>query len=138
MNSNLTRWTRLKSAAQLLRRFLSPSIEVWSVATWLMLAVWVLVFLSFIFINVVPHFGIEKLVGLVALFVEMAIVSLSLLLVFGLAATMKRRFRIGLLLVLPPLLLLLMLTWGAAGGADWRRRGLERARPGCRRSCHAA
>jgi hypothetical protein len=41
MNSNLTRWTRLKLAAQSLRRFLSPSTEVWSVATWLMLAVWV-------------------------------------------------------------------------------------------------
>lgn len=98
-----------------MRRFLSPSREVWSVATWLMLSVWMLLFLAFLFINVVPHFSVEKLIGLVALFVEMAVVSLGLLLVFGLAATLKRRFRIGLLLALPPLLLLLVLTWGVAG-----------------------
>ena len=115
MNSNLTRWTRLKLAAQSLRRFLTPTTGAWSVATWLMLAVWVLLFLSFIFINVIPHFSFEKLVGLVALFVTMAVVSLGLLLVFGLAATMKRRFRMALLLALPPLLLLLVLTWGVAG-----------------------
>ena len=115
MNSNLTRWTWLKLEAQALRRFLSPSREVWSVATWLMLSVWMLLFLAFLFINVVPHFSVEKLIGLVALFVEMAVVSLGLLLVFGLAATLKRRFRIGLLLALPPLLLLLVLTWGVAG-----------------------
>ena len=115
MNSNLTRRSRLKLAVQSLRRFLSPSIEVWSVASWLMLAVWVLLFLSFLFINVVPHFSIEKLVGLVALFAEMLVVSLGLLLVIGLAAILKRRFRIGLLIALPPLLLLLVLTWGVAG-----------------------
>src|SRR6266403_4807998 len=38
MNSNLTRWTRLKLAVQSLRRFLTPTTEAWSVATWLMLA----------------------------------------------------------------------------------------------------
>jgi hypothetical protein len=115
MHGNLTRWTRLKLVVQSLRRFLTPTTEDWSVATWLMRAVWVLLFLSFIFINVIPHFSFEKLVGLVALFVTMALVSLGLLLVFGLAATMKRSFRIALLLALPPLLLLLVLTWGVAG-----------------------
>jgi hypothetical protein len=115
MHSNSTRWTRLKLTAQSLHRFLTPTTEDWSVATRLMLAVWVLLFLSFIFINVIPHFSIEKLVGLVALFAELAVVSLGLLLVIGLVSAMKRSFRVGLLLALPPLLLLLVLTWGVPG-----------------------
>jgi hypothetical protein len=115
MNSNVTRWTRLKLAAQSLRRFLRPSTEVWSIATWLMIAVWAFLFLSFISINVVPHFSIEKLVGLVAMFTGMAVVSLGFLLVIGIASAMKRSFRVGLLLALPPLLLLLVLTWGVPG-----------------------
>jgi hypothetical protein len=115
MHSNLTRWTRLKLAAQSLRRFLTPTTEAWSAAAWLMLAVWVLLFLSFIVINVIPHFSFEKLVGLVALFVAMALVSSGLLLMIGFASAMKRSFRIGLLFALPPLLLLLVLTWGVAG-----------------------
>jgi Chlorophyllase enzyme len=115
MNSNATRWTRLKLAAQSLRRFITPTAEDWSVATRLMLAVWALLFLSFILINIIPNFSIEKLIGLVAMFTAMAVVSLGLLLVIGIASAMKRSFRVGLLLALPPLLLLLVLTWGVAG-----------------------
>ena len=115
MNSNPTRWSRLKLAAQSLRRFLTPTSEAWSVATWLMLAVWVVLFLSFIFINVIPHFSFGKLVGLVALFAAMAVVSSGLLLVIGFASAVKRSFRVGLFFALPPLLLLLVLTWGVGG-----------------------
>ena len=110
-----TSWAKLKSAAQSLRRILTPTAAAWSVATRLMLALWLLLFFSFLFINVIPHFSTGKLVGLIALFIMMAVVSFGLLLVIGLASALKRSFRIGLFLALPPLLLMLMLTWGVSG-----------------------
>ena len=110
-----TPWAKLKTAAHSLRRILTPTGAAWSVATRLMLALWLLLFVSFLFINVIPHFSSGKLLGLVALFVTMAVVSLGLLLVIGLASALKRSFRISLFLALPPLLLMLALTWGVAG-----------------------
>ena len=110
-----TSWAKLKSAAQSLRRNLTPAAAAWSVATRLMLALWLLLFFSFLFINVIPHFSTGKLVGLVALFIMMTVVSFGLLLLIGLASALKRSFRIGLFLALPPLLLMLALTWGVAG-----------------------
>jgi hypothetical protein len=63
MSPIVTRRTRLKLAAQSLRRFLTPSGRARSVATRAMLAVWVLIFLSSIFINVLPHLSIGSLLA---------------------------------------------------------------------------
>jgi hypothetical protein len=115
MNAHPNNWPRLKSAAQSLRSYLVPSNEAWSVATWIMLSVWLLVFLSFIFINVLPHFSIGKLLGLLALFMELGVVSCALLLAVEFTAAMRRSFRISLFLALAPLMLILVLTWGVAG-----------------------
>ena len=88
---------------------------VWSVATRVLIIVWALTFLSFLFVNVLPHFSIEKLLGLIALFALLAFASCCLFFVFGLFARMKRAFRWSLLLALGPLLFVMALTWGVPG-----------------------
>ena len=105
----------LRHSVQSLRRFLTPSATAWSVATRVLITVWALTFLSFLFVNVLRHFSVEKLLGLIALFALLAFASCCLFLVLGLFARAKRAFRWSLLLALGPLLFVMALTWGVPG-----------------------
>jgi hypothetical protein len=115
MNSKLRFLATINLAARSLRRFLTPSVQTWSAATRTLFLLWALLFLAFLFTNVLPAFSVEKLAGLVALFAESAVISLCLFLVVGFFAAMRRSFRAALLLTLPPLMLLLVFTWGPRG-----------------------
>ena len=110
-------WRRLRAAASAAQRAVTPSDAAWSAAAAAVLAVWAVVFLAMVVDLVAPHFSLEKVAGLVVLFAVLAVISAGALLVCGLLAALKRRYRIALLLALPPLFLVLMLAWGPKGAA---------------------
>ncbi|MFI4975731.1 MAG: alpha/beta hydrolase family protein [Caulobacterales bacterium] len=100
---------RVKSAAQAVRRTLSPSRAAWSAAALALWALWAVLFLWFVFSVVLPHFSVGKVAGLAGLFAALALISAVLLCIVELLAAPTRAFRVALLFAFPPTALLLAL-----------------------------
>jgi dienelactone hydrolase len=102
------------------RRLLTPTDAAWSAATWALFATWAILVLWFAAGEVLPHFRIEKVLGLIGLFGVLAAASVALLLSVWLASRLRPPYRFALFLILPPLALFMAITWsqGAAIGVS--------------------
>jgi dienelactone hydrolase len=107
-------WTRFKSLKGSLARALTPSNAAWSAAAAGLYVVWALIFLS-LAADMIGQFSIEQTVGLVILFVILAILSAVSYAFFWFVSALRSNYRWALLLSLPPTILIALFTWGPLG-----------------------
>jgi len=104
-----TRWSHLRSS------LFAPSPAAWSGATKAVVGLWIFWVLLFLLLDVIPDFSIQKLIGLVGLFVVFGLMTLLLWLVFQAVGALDRSYRRALFLALPPTLIVFAATWALNG-----------------------
>jgi len=109
------RAARLRSAMRRIRAAFTPSDAAWNGAANALIGLWVLIFVVFVWHELVFNFTIEKAIGLLVLFALLAAVSAVLLLLIWLSASLRRKYRAALLLSFPAAALILMGAWLAKG-----------------------
>jgi hypothetical protein len=106
---------RIVAAWHWLREMVTPSDAAWNGAAIGLVGFWALFVVSFIELGLVPHFTIGSAIGLVTLFVLLALTSAVLLLPFWLVSLLKPRYRAALLLALLPTALVMLGIWYVPG-----------------------
>lgn len=107
----------LKQAARWIARVCTPSEAAWSGASWALLAFWAFLIVSFLLAYVAPHAGLGNFVGVLATFGAFALIGMAVVLLAGLIARLRWRYRLALALALPPAVMFLMSVWDAKGMA---------------------
>ena len=107
--SNITE--TLRAGWTWLCRAVTPSKTAWRGAAIALFVFWAAMVVWFAGVDVIPHFSVEKIAGLVGLFGLLALVTAAALLIAWLARLLDPTYRFALFLAVPPTALFLMVTW---------------------------
>jgi len=111
------RSARLRSAMRRIRAAFTPSDAAWNGAAYALIALWVLIFVVFVWHELVFSFTIEKALGLLVLFALLTAMSAVLLLLVWLLSSLRPKYRAALFLSIPVAALIMMAAWLAKGTA---------------------